>query len=122
MAGLRALGGSPLPLYGGPLNAGYSRCHAVAEALRRCGFRRGATSAAVANVARQWRRQLRSPGFRKLADAMAQFATVTEDMRRTADALSAYSALARAGAHFALARYARADLSWIIRYLGLYGK
>jgi hypothetical protein len=139
MAGLRALAGSPLPLYGAPYGPGYSRCHAVAEALRRCGFRQCASPAAVANVARQWRRQLRSPGFRKMAAVMAQLAAVTEEMRPLADALaqlaarpevtrpladalSVSSALARVGAHPTLPRLATADFDRIINALGLFKK
>jgi hypothetical protein len=122
MAGLRALAGSPLPLYGAPYGPGYSRCHAVAEALRRCGFRQCASPAAVANVARQWRRQLRSPGFRKMAAVMAQLAAVTEVTRPLADALSVSSALARVGAHPTLPRLATADFDRIINALGLFKK
>jgi hypothetical protein len=127
MAGLRAVAGSPLPVFGAPFGPGYSRCAAVAEAMRRCGFRQYVTPAAVANVARQWRRRLRA--MRPLAAVMAQFAARAEEMRRVTDALtrlnvalSAYSAVARGGAHPALARYAKADFTRTINGLGLFKK
>jgi hypothetical protein len=66
-AGLRALEGSPLPVYGSAFGPGYSRCAAVALAMRRCGFRQFATPAAVANLARQWRRRQRCAGWKERA-------------------------------------------------------
>jgi hypothetical protein len=53
---------------------------------------------------------------------MVLSSAVTEDMRRLNAALSVSSALARGGAHFALARYARADFSSIINALGFFKK
>jgi hypothetical protein len=100
-AGLRALAGSPLPLYGAPYGPGYSQCAAVALAMQRCGFKQCATPAAVANLARQWHRRLRA--MRPLADALAQFAAPGEVTA-------------------ALARIAKADFSSIINGLGLFQK
>jgi hypothetical protein len=89
-AGLRALAGSPLPVFGAPYGPGYSQCAAVALAMQRCGFKQCATPAAVANLARQWHRRLRE--MRPLADALAQFAAVTEAMRPLADAMAQFAA------------------------------
>jgi hypothetical protein len=80
-AGLRALARSPLPVFG----AGYSRCAVVAEAMRRSGFRQGATPGAVSKLARQWRRRLRE--MRPVLEALAQFAARAEEMRRVTDAM-----------------------------------
>jgi hypothetical protein len=90
--------------------------------MRRCGFRQGATPAAVANLARQWRRQLRSPGFRKLAAVMAQLAARAEVMGRLGGALEVSLALARVGAHPTLPRIATADFDSVIRALGFFKK
>jgi hypothetical protein len=130
MAGLRALEGSPLPLYGAPYGPGYSQCAAVALAMQRCGFKQCATPAAVANMARQWHRRLRE--MRPLADALAQFAAVTEDMRRLSaatgdmrrltDAMARLAAAARVGAHLTLPKLVTADFDRIINALGLFKK
>jgi hypothetical protein len=86
-AGLRALAGSRLPVFGAPYGPGYSRCAAVALAMQRCGFQQCATPAAVANLARQWHRRRRE--MRPLANALAQFAApgeVTAALARIAKA------------------------------------
>jgi hypothetical protein len=123
-AGLRALEDSDLAVFGAPFGPGYSRYAAVAFAMRRCGFRQCATSAAVANLARQWRRLLqdmrrltdtlaqfaaRAEAMRPLADAMVLSSAPTEDLRRLSAALSVSSALARVGAPLTLPRIATAD-------------
>jgi hypothetical protein len=105
MAGLRAVAGSPLPLYGAPYGPGYSQCAAVAIAMQRCGFKQCATPAAVAKLARRWHQRLRA--MRPLAAVMAQFVAGAEEMRRVTDAL---------------ARIAKADFTRIINGLGLFKK
>jgi hypothetical protein len=86
VAGLDSLGTSPLPLYANPFGPGLSRCLAVAEAMRRCGLRKGATPAAVAKVARIRGQLLRQIEIVRgmIADCRAQFAALAEarDMGR----------------------------------------
>jgi hypothetical protein len=128
MAGLRAVEGSPLPVFGAPYGPGYSQCAAVALAMQRCGFKQCATPAAVANMARQWHRRLRE--MRPVLEALAQFAAraedmrrlsaATEDMRRLDDAMAQLAALGEVTA--ALARYAKADFTKTINALRLFGK
>jgi hypothetical protein len=110
MAGLRAVAGSPLPVFGAPFGPGYSQCAAVAEAMRRCGFKQCATPAAVAKLARRWHQRLRE--MRPVLEALAQFVARAEETKRLADAM------ARVGAH--LARIAKADFTNKINGLGLY--
>jgi hypothetical protein len=105
MAGLRAVAGSPLPVFGAPFGPGYSQCAAVAIAMQRCGFKQCATPAAVAKLARRWHQRLRE--MRPVLEALAQFVARAEEMRRVTDAL---------------ARIAKADFTKKINGLGLYEK
>jgi hypothetical protein len=105
VAGLDSLGTSPLPLYANPFGPGLSRCAAVAEAMRRCGLRKGATPAAVAKVARAMRkdRLLRRLFFSPEAlDALAAYYEALDNFRQEMppDELADFSETTRRVANF----------------------